>query len=78
MFKVDLKRRRERLGMSQAQLAEALHVTQVTVARWETGAFVPRMPEAVLALVDTLKPLPKARRRFAKSGRPKKVKKESR
>ena len=78
MFKVDLKRRREGLGMSQTQLAEALHVTQVTIARWETGAFVPHMPRAVLALVDTLKPLPEAQRRFGKSGRPKEGKKESR
>ena len=33
----DLKRWRELNGYSQQRLADALGVTQVTIARWETG-----------------------------------------
>jgi repressor LexA len=33
----ELKRRREQLGMTQEQLAQALGVAPNTVARWERG-----------------------------------------
>src|SRR6267143_454162 len=33
----ELKRLRKRMGMTQAELAAALGVWQVTVGRWETG-----------------------------------------
>lgn len=29
---------RERLGLTQTELAEALHVAQATVSNWESGA----------------------------------------
>jgi DNA-binding transcriptional regulator YiaG len=47
-----LKRTRERLRLTQAQLATELGVHQVTVARWETG--VHRIPGAVALLVRRL------------------------
>lgn len=34
----DLKRRREAIPLTQAQLAERLGTSQQTVTRWETGA----------------------------------------
>ncbi len=38
----DIKRLRERLGMTQEQFAERLGVARETVARWEIGANAPR------------------------------------
>ena len=70
VFPKEFKRRRLALGMSQAQLAVALKVNKDTVSTWERGEQNPRMPEAVLALMDTLQPLPKTQRRAGKSGRP--------
>lgn len=40
--------------MTQAELADALHVARETVARWETGTH--RIPEAVALAVRHLKP----------------------
>jgi len=37
---------RKMRGLSQIQLAEALHVGKGTVAMWETGARTPRLPDA--------------------------------
>jgi DNA-binding transcriptional regulator YiaG len=33
----DIKRHRDRLGETQAEFAQRLHVNQSTIARWETG-----------------------------------------
>lgn len=76
MFRVEIKKQRKRLGMSQSQLAGVLNVIDVTISRWETGVVVPRMPAAVLAFLKGLEPLPKEERRFNKDGRPPKKKKE--
>ena len=37
----DIIRRRTALGLTQQQLADAVGVHRVTVARWETGTAVP-------------------------------------
>jgi len=34
----EFRRRREQLGLTQEQLAESLHTTRVSIARYETGA----------------------------------------
>jgi transcriptional regulator with XRE-family HTH domain len=41
----DLKRRREALGLSQAELGRLLGVMQNTVSRWELGLVVIRHPD---------------------------------
>lgn len=38
MMPAELKRIREQLALTQQQLAEALHTTRVSIARYETGA----------------------------------------
>jgi transcriptional regulator with XRE-family HTH domain len=40
----ELRQRRERLDLSQAQLARALDTSPNTVARWERGEMQIRMP----------------------------------
>lgn len=42
---------RVRKGMSQDELASALSVNRVTVARWESGSVTPR-PEQVCKMAD--------------------------
>jgi repressor LexA len=48
----DLKRMREGLGLTQQQLAEALHTTRVSVARYETG--MRRIPGMVRVALEQL------------------------
>jgi repressor LexA len=48
----DLKRARERLGLTQQQLADALHTTRVSVARYEAG--MRRIPGMVRVALDQL------------------------
>ena len=48
----DLKRIREGLGLTQQQLADALHTTRVSVARYETG--MRRIPGMVRVALDQL------------------------
>jgi repressor LexA len=48
----DLKRIREGLGMTQQQLADALHTTRVSVARYEAG--MRRIPGMVRVALDQL------------------------
>ena len=45
LFAQTLKKRREKRGLSQIQLAEQMFVTQSTVARWENGT---RLPDAAM------------------------------
>jgi DNA-binding transcriptional regulator YiaG len=47
---------RERAGLSQAVLAQALGTTTVTISRWEAGTRMPRGPRlaAYRALLDRL------------------------
>ena len=43
---------RERLGLTQQQLADELNVRQQTVSEWETGAYRPRgASERLLSMV---------------------------
>lgn len=53
----ELKTRRETLGMTQAQLAEALGVDVMTVSRWERGArpLSPLLPLALKGLESEIK-----------------------
>ena len=39
---MNVKKLRERIGMTQTSLAEAMGTTQACVAMWETGAAKPR------------------------------------
>ena len=52
MKSVDLKRVREHLGLTQQQLADALHTTRVSVARYEVG--MRRIPGMVQVAVGQL------------------------
>lgn len=36
----EIREKRERLGLTQAQLAERLCIAQETISRWETGAMI--------------------------------------
>jgi transcriptional regulator with XRE-family HTH domain len=54
-----LKRRREALRYSQAQLAALLHVHTMTVSRWERGQH--KVPESVALLVQHLRPKKKSK-----------------
>lgn len=37
MFRVEIKKQRENLGLSQSKLAEKIGVSQATVGMWESG-----------------------------------------
>ena len=52
MKPIDLKRIREQLGLTQQQLADALHTTRVSVARYEAG--MRRIPGMVKVALDQL------------------------
>ena len=53
MDAVALKRRRKRLGLTQAELAKRMGVTWNTVARWETAQRkVPRIAEVLLGFLQ--------------------------
>ena len=43
-----LKAQREKLGLSQGDVAEKLHITRQTVTRWETGKGTPDLENLVL------------------------------
>lgn len=50
MKPVDLKRARDQLGFTQQQLADTLHITRVSVARYEAG--MRRIPGMVKVALD--------------------------
>ncbi|MCU0546567.1 MAG: helix-turn-helix domain-containing protein [Oscillatoriaceae cyanobacterium Prado104] len=51
-----LKERRESLGLTRIQVAEACSVVQSTVINWETDRHVPKLyPAQMKALCDILK-----------------------
>lgn len=51
-----LRERRESLGLSRIQVAEACNVVQSTVINWETDRHVPKLyPAQMKALCDLLK-----------------------
>ena len=52
MISTDLKHIRERLGLTQQQLADALRTTRVSVARYETG--MRRIPGMVQVALDQM------------------------
>jgi len=52
MISTDLKRIRERLGLTQQQLADVLQTTRVSVARYETG--MRRIPGMVQVALDQM------------------------
>ena len=56
-FAARLRRRREQLGLSQAQLADELGTKQPGVAAWETGVRVPTT-ESVRRLAGILRVSP--------------------
>lgn len=49
-----VRRNRERLQLTQQQLADTLHVTRETVGRWESGKLKPGNIDTALAVVKTL------------------------
>lgn len=49
IFGTYIAENRKQLGMTQAQLADRLHVTDKAVSKWETGRGMPG--------IDTLEPL---------------------
>jgi len=52
MKKDELKKRRERLGLNQAELAELIGVTPTTISRYETG-LVP-VPQGMSLMLEAL------------------------
>ncbi|HEY8563574.1 MAG TPA: helix-turn-helix transcriptional regulator [Pyrinomonadaceae bacterium] len=54
MEKEELKRRRERLGLTQAEFAAAVGVTSTTVSRYETGqqSPIPKLIELALEALE--------------------------
>lgn len=57
MNATELVKKRKAAGLTQAQLAEALGVHQVTVARYETGVWpiTSWMDLAIMSVVDKIK-----------------------
>lgn len=53
MFGANLKRYRERTGISQKNLAEKLYVSQQTVAKWELDKSTPN-PDTIVSIAELL------------------------
>jgi transcriptional regulator with XRE-family HTH domain len=52
---MELRKMRERLGLTQVQLAEALKVSQVTISRWETDAMAIQQPTILRLALEHLR-----------------------
>ncbi len=53
MEKGNLKRRREQLGLTQAEFAETIDVTSTTISRYETGLMkIPKYMDFVLEALE--------------------------
>ncbi len=53
MTRADLKKKRERLGLTQVELARRLGVERITVIRWEGGKTeIPRTVELALREIE--------------------------
>jgi transcriptional regulator with XRE-family HTH domain len=50
-----LREMREKLGLTQVELAKALKVSQVTISRWETDAMAIQQPEILRLAVAHLR-----------------------
>jgi repressor LexA len=61
MKAIDLKRFREQLGLTQQQLADTLHTTRVSVARYEAGMRrIPGMVQVALERLSRVTEIPMA------------------
>lgn len=49
---INIMIRRKGLGLSQAELADMLDTSQITISRWETGARTPHDPLTIHILFD--------------------------
>ena len=49
---INIMIRRKGLGLSQAELADMLDTTQITISRWETGVRAPHDPLTIHILLD--------------------------
>ena len=49
---INIMIRRKGLGLSQAELADMLNTSQITISRWETGARTPHDPLTIHILLD--------------------------
>jgi transcriptional regulator with XRE-family HTH domain len=58
---MELRKMREKLGLTQTQLAEALKVSQVTISRWETDAMAIQQPEILKLALHHLRYLKRAK-----------------
>lgn len=52
MTPAELRKRREKLGLTQAQLAAYLDVAQSAISQWESGARAVLWPHALRVLLD--------------------------
>lgn len=52
---MELRKMREKLGLTQVQLAERLMVSQVTISRWETEEFRIQQPEILRLALQHLR-----------------------
>lgn len=51
---IELKARREALGLSQKELAKYLDITQTTLSRWEGNVSAPKDPVSVSMIISDL------------------------
>lgn len=53
MDKIELKKRRERLGLTQSEFAETTGVTATTISRYETGlTTIPKNMDLILEALE--------------------------